>query len=207
MRIGVDFDNTIVSYEGVFHKIALAGGLIPPECGEGKDDVRNFLREAGHEDDWTALQGLVYGGEMEAPIPYSGAIAFFRTCCKLGVPVFIISHKTRFPYLGPQRDLHEAAYGWLQRQGFFDPKCLSLGADQVFFELTQEDKLHRVEAMACTHFIDDLPEFLGGALFPSRVEKVLFDPRGQHGGANNFIRCEHWNDIAGRLLNASAIRD
>jgi hypothetical protein len=200
MRIGVDFDNTIVSYEGVFHRVALAERLIPSGCGEGKDDVRNFLREAGREDNWTALQGRVYGGEMDVAKPYPGVLAFFRTCYELGIPVFVISHKTRYPHLGPQCDLHKAAYGWLQRQGFFEPRCLRLGADQVFFELTQEDKLRRIETMACTHFIDDLPEFLKEAIFPSRVERVLFDPTGQHRDANDFIRCEHWDDIAHRLL-------
>ena len=30
MRIGIDFDNTIACYDGVFHQAALERGLIPP---------------------------------------------------------------------------------------------------------------------------------------------------------------------------------
>src|ERR1039458_6000068 len=104
MLIGVDFDNTIVSYEGVFHKIAIANGLIPAECETGKDEVRNYLRRVGREDDWTALQGQVYGAGMDVPVPYDSVLTFFRRCRDAGIPTFVISHKTRYPYLGPHHD-------------------------------------------------------------------------------------------------------
>jgi hypothetical protein len=205
MRIGIDFDNTIVSYEGVFHAIAVEEGLVPADCGRGKDEVRNHLRGIGREDDWTALQGRVYGGRMDVPQPYDGVLAFVRRCLDAGVPVFVVSHKTRHPFLGPRYDLHEAARGWLDRHGFFDPARLGLGADKVFFELTKEDKLRRIGALGCTHFVDDLPEFLAEPAFPAGVERILFDPLGQHRGLDRFTRREHWDDITALLLSAPAV--
>ena len=67
----------------------------------------------------------------------------------------IVSHRTRHPFIGPKHDLHEAARGWvdtfLRRPGLID-------RDGVFFELTKEEKLARIGAVGCTHFVDDLPE-------------------------------------------------
>jgi len=42
------------------------------------------------------------------------------------IPVFIVSHKTQFPYLGPKYDLHEAALAWLTKNGVVDPKRVAL---------------------------------------------------------------------------------
>ena len=59
--LGLDFDNTIVTYDKVFHKIALKKLLIEKTIPEDKIAIRNFLRESGREDEFTTLQGEVYG--------------------------------------------------------------------------------------------------------------------------------------------------
>jgi hypothetical protein len=206
MRIGVDFDNTIVSYDGVFHTIAVTEGLVPADCDRGKDGVRNHLRRAGREDEWTSLQGRVYGARMDVPLPCDGVLAFFQRCREADVPAFVISHKTRHPFLGPRYDLHQAARGWLQRYGFYDQDQLGLGADKIFFELTKEAKLERIATLRCTHFVDDLPEFLAEPRFPENVERILFDPSGQHRGIDDFIRCSSWEEIATLLLGERVAR-
>ena len=53
MRIGIDFDNTIVSYDALFHKVAREAGLVPESVAATKVAVRDYLREIGREDDWT----------------------------------------------------------------------------------------------------------------------------------------------------------
>src|SRR5262245_25183783 len=121
MRIGVDFDNTIVCYDEVFHRVALERGLIPPAVPVKKQAVRDHLRQIGREDDWTEMQGYVYGERMHDARPFPGALDFFRRMVVESIPVCIISHKTRHPYRGPKYDLHATAVGWLEQQGFFDP--------------------------------------------------------------------------------------
>ena len=37
MRIGVDFDNTIVCYDTLFHRLAVEEGLIPPDIPPRKE--------------------------------------------------------------------------------------------------------------------------------------------------------------------------
>ena len=66
MRIGIDFDNTIACYDGVFHAAAVARGLIPAEIPTDKTSVRNHLRAIGREPDWTELQGYVYGARRKS---------------------------------------------------------------------------------------------------------------------------------------------
>ena len=50
----------MVCYDGVFHRAASDQGLIPPDIGRGKDDVRGYLRKVDREDDWTTLQGSLW---------------------------------------------------------------------------------------------------------------------------------------------------
>lgn len=202
MMIGVDFDNTIVCYDEVFHTVAVEEGLLPPGARMGKGAVRDRLRAAGRDDDWTALQGLVYGARIAAASPYPGVLDFFRGCAAAGVPVCVVSHKTRHPFLGPRHDLHAAAYAWLERYGFFDPAGIGLPADRVFFELTRTGKLARIGAAGCSVFIDDLPEFLAEPGFPADVERILFDPHERCAVPPGCRRLTGWATVARHLLPA-----
>src|SRR6266513_186637 len=112
LRIGVDFDNTIVCYDDVFYLIALAEKLIPVELRPDKIAIRNHLRAIGQEDRWTAMQGLVYGERMAEAQPFPGVREFFSACAAKSVNVAIISHRTRQPIVGDPCDLHAAAFRW-----------------------------------------------------------------------------------------------
>ena len=54
--IGLDFDNTLISYDQLFFACALECGLIPESLSADKIAVRDHLRESGREDMWTRLQ-------------------------------------------------------------------------------------------------------------------------------------------------------
>ena len=41
MRIGLDFDNTIVTYDSLFHKVATEQGLVPASLPVSKLAVRD----------------------------------------------------------------------------------------------------------------------------------------------------------------------
>ena len=191
--IGVDFDNTIVCYDRVFHAAAVERRLIPEDLPARKDAVRDALRACGREEEWTRLQGFVYGPGMSEAAPFPGAIQFFDRCASESLPAVIISHRTRWPYVGPRYDLHSAAREWLERSGLRAPMSL---------ELTKQDKLARIAAAKCTHFIDDLPEFLTEAGLPDRLERLLFDPHRAGGELPPGIRrMASWDEIT-RLLVA-----
>ncbi len=77
LSVGIDFDNTIVSYEGVFYSAALEKELIPPDLPPFKGAIRDYLRAADKEELWTELQGYIYGAKMDTAFPYPGVESFF----------------------------------------------------------------------------------------------------------------------------------
>lgn len=194
MRIGVDFDNTIVSYDQLFYKVALEKGLVPESLPANKSEVRNHLRNVGREEDWTAMQGYVYGARMSEAAAYPGVKEFFRVCRAVGVELRIISHKTRHPYSGEAYDLPRAAQNWLEEQGFFDESQIGLPRQNVFFEATKQAKLEQIGKCQCQWFIDDLPEFLSETFFPTNVHRVLFDPGDLYHDETRFSRIQKWSE-------------
>ncbi len=200
--IGVDFDNTIVCYDDVFGRAALDLGLVPPHAATSKTAVRDHLRAVGQEDRWTALQGIIYGPRMsDAPL-FPGVAEFFARCRASRRPVAIVSHRTRFPYLGERHDLHAAARDFLARHGFHDEAAIGLPRDRVFFEETKEAKLARIEALGCTTFIDDLPELLTDPRFPTGVRRILFGPGLLHEPPAGVELAASWADVERLLAEA-----
>jgi hypothetical protein len=199
MLIGIDFDNTIACYRTAFHRAAVARGLVPAEPVLAKNQVRDHLRRLGREQEWTELQGYVYGPGMSDVEVFPGVVDCLKGLLASGVAVFIISHRTRTPYRGPAFDLHAAAYGWLDRHGFVGPDGDGetprlLLRENVFFELTLQDKLRRIARQGCTHFVDDLVELLAEPEFPDGTERILFDPEEAHVGAP-FYRVGSWAEL------------
>lgn len=197
--IGIDFDNTIVCYDDVFQTIAVEQGLVPPHAATSKTAIRDHLRAIGQEDRWTELQGTIYGSRMMDARPFPGVVAFFTACRAAGLPIAIVSHRTRFPYLGQRHDLHAAARDWLARHGFHDPAGIGLPVERVFFEETKEAKLARIAEVGCTHFIDDLPELLAHPLFPAYVRRILFDPHAAGPLPAGTSRLTAWDQAAAVL--------
>jgi hypothetical protein len=194
MRIGIDFDNTIVCYDQVFHAVALEAGAIPTTLPVNKLAVRDHLRREGREDDWTEMQGVVYTTRILQADPFPGVIDFLRWAKVAGIEVAIISQKTVYPFRGDRNNLHDAARGWIasklqEDRGPFVP------ADQVFFEPTKQAKLARIAGLNCTHFIDDLPEILFDPAFPTGATPILFDPTGSLETARPLNRMESWRQI------------
>ena len=179
MRLGIDFDNTIVSYDALFHKVALEQSAVPSGCAVSKLAVRDHLRRAGKEDVWTAMQGYVYGARMDEAAAFPGVLDFLAWARDAGITVAIISHRTRYPFLGPRYDLHDAARRWVESHLTRGDRPL-VPAERVFFTLTREEKIRCIDDWRCDYFIDDLPEVLDAPAFPSGTVKLLFDPDGVH---------------------------
>lgn len=74
-----------------------------------------------------------------------------------------------------------------------------MAKDKVFFELTKEKKLKRIIKQGCTHFIDDLPEFLSEKDFPKQTSPILFDPNGKYKNTDSFERVSSWHEIGKKI--------
>ena len=199
--VGVDFDNTIVCYDAIFHRIAVERGLVPADLPANKTAVRDYLRQEGREPDWTELQGVVYGPRMTEAGAFPGVKEFFRECRWRGIAVKIVSHKTRFPYAGERHDLHASALNWLEQQGFFATDDIGLSTESVFFEPSKQGKMARISALGCRVFIDDLPEFLNEPDFPAAVRRVLFDPSGAPATGNGIETAASWTEVIRKIFS------
>ncbi len=200
MRIGLDFDNTIVCYDQVFHKVALERKVISAAVPVSKLAVRDELRIRDCEDVWTKMQGYVYGRRMNDAEPYPGVLDFLQAARAQGHELFIISNKTRTPFMGPQYDLHAAASEWIDCV-LRDLQGRLVARDNVFFRETKEEKIAQIAALHCDVFIDDLPEILNARSFPENVRKLLFDLEGHHGETPGFECVSNWREIRGLLLS------
>lgn len=199
--IGVDFDNTIVFYDHLFHQLAVEKKLIEPALPPSKTSIRNYLRNVGAEHEWTKMQGEVYGKHMHRAEPFSGVLDFFQCCRKKSIPVVIVSHKTKFPFLGPRYDLHQSAKQWLKRHGL---DIGSFGRQAAYFEETKQGKIARIQQLACTHFIDDLPELLMDGSFPRGVDRIHFarDEQSEEiNDKNELKKCYSWKEIQESLFS------
>lgn len=192
MVIGIDFDNTIVSYDRVFHLAAAEWGYEVSDVAVSKTAVRDHMRALGDEEKWIELQGYVYGKKMIEAEPFDGVLEFFSKAKKLGVELRIISHKTKHPFAGPQYDLHEATRHWLDILGLADSSESGIGKEAIFLELTKDAKAARIASEGCDVFIDDLPEFLSYEGIPNSVRKVLFDPSCQNAERWTGDRVDSW---------------
>ena len=198
MKIGIDFDNTIACYDGVFHQAAIERGLIPEGLPSSKSSVRDYLNQNNRKDEFTQLQGYVYGSRMDLVKFYNGFIEFVTAAIHKGHQLYIISHKTRFPIAGPRYDMHAAAMQCLDAYDLFS--ATGFLRENVFFEETKENKIARAHAVDVNVFIDDLPEILSMPGFPDGCRRILFDPYAHHVNKSAFEKYKCWSELNGALL-------
>jgi len=201
MRLGLDFDNTLLCYDDLFHKISVENSYIPAFFPKSKNAVRDYLHKNDMEDEWTRMQGEVYGSRINEAFPFEGMLDTLKLLKKDGIKMYLVSHKTRTPYKGPSYDLHKAARDWLIKNGFFDEdNGLGWRSDQVFLETKKEDKIKRIISLGCTHYIDDLPEILDG--LPNSIHKIWFRPETLETSPTKWMVLKKWKDLPELLKNS-----
>lgn len=191
--LGLDFDNTVISYDQVFFDSARKRDLVPPSLDPTKTAVRDHLRIMGREDEWTMLQGEVYGPGIGAAIPFPGVLDAIMRVVDSGVRVCIVSHKTQTPYSGERHDLRHAALGWLEAHGFFEVGRLAGGPADVHFGSTMMEKVNRIVDLGCSHYVDDLAEVL--YRLPDDLTRILFAPLGDDVADGPWSTLRAWDEL------------
>ena len=176
--VGVDFDNTLVSYDQLMYWLSIKKGLIEPSVTANKKIVRDAIRSLPDgEIAWQRVQALAYGPQILEAVPANGVTGFLQLCARGNFKVYIVSHKTEFAnYDETATNLHSAALLWLDRHRFLDRDDLGLSRENIYFELTRQQKIERLQQLGCTHFVDDLAETFQEDGFPDSVEKILYSP-------------------------------
>lgn len=204
MRIGIDFDNTIAGYDGVFGPVARELGLITDGIGGSKNQIHDALwNREDYEQAWQRLQGQVYGKFMGRAKMMDGVDRFLADCRDRRETVFVVSHKTEFGHQDSDCvNLRDAALAWMTDHGFFDAAGFAIPKKNVFFEATRREKIARIAALDCTYFIDDLEEIFLDEAFPVGVKGVLYGPRTELGTDAPFEAFDHWDGISEAILGA-----
>lgn len=206
MRIGIDFDNTIADYTGVFYQVAVDLQWIPKSTGQSKREVKQYFIDCNSQNQWTELQGIVYGKEINKAAPYMNCVDALNTLNDYGHELFIISHKTKFPIIYScdenKVNFHEAARSWLNINDIIGTDKSPINADYVFFNETLTQKVECVADLKCDIFLDDLPSVFSHSGFPSNVEQVLFQP-GISQGKLAINGINEWRDFV-RLVQLTS---
>jgi hypothetical protein len=176
VRIGIDFDNTIICYDEVFAAAAWQRGLVPDGWTGLKGQLRDYLRaEPGGELAWQGLQGWVYGKGIGNATIFPGLLDFLAACRRESADVYIVSHKTQYGHQDPDRtDLRVAARDWLSGSGLIGSSDSALHLDHIYFEDTLAAKVDRLASLELDVFIDDLAEVFEQPHFPQRTRPILF---------------------------------
>ena len=197
--IGVDFDNTIIQYDVLFHRLAVSDGLVDISHPKKKTAIRDAIRVLeGGEMQWRTLQAKVYGQYIMEAQASAGVLHFFQKCRVADIPIYVISHKSQYSANAPQPggqpiNLRDAAWMWLEEQGFFDMEHIGLERSHVFFEGERVDKINRIIQLGCDLFIDDLEETFLEPHFPDAVHKILYS---QHRASESLSRIANLNVMA-----------
>lgn len=202
---GIDFDNTIVTYDELLATIARERGLIGGDHLSTKRGIRDRIRLLPDgEIEWQKCQALLYGQRIAEARLIEGAAAFIRLCRERGTPIYIVSHKTEFSrYDQTGTNLRSAAMNWMAANRFFDPAGLGLEPGNVYFAATRAEKIGRIRDLACTHFIDDLEETFLEDAFPHSTMRILYEPGRQAPPPNGVALMKTWQEIRDYFFSAN----
>jgi hypothetical protein len=201
MKVGVDFDNTLIDYDALFFDVALRRGLIKDLSLTSKKSIRDAIRLlADGEIEWQRVQGVVYGPRIMEARLMEGVADFFYFCKTENIKVFIISHKTEYAaYDKTRTNLRKSAMGWMTENGFFDERISPLSSLDVFFESARTEKISRIKQLGCTHFLDDLEETFWEKSFPDDITKILYNPHMEKTSLRNVKVVSSWQEILSLL--------
>jgi len=196
VRIGIDFDNTIICYDEVFAAAARQRARVPDGWTGLKPNWRDSLRsKPGGELAWQGLQGWVYGKGIGHAKIFPGVSEFLAACRQAKACVCIVSHKTQFGHQDADRtDLRDAARSWLRTAGVIGAKESALTADNVYFEDLMSAKVSRIATLKLDIFIDDLVEVFEQPHFPRQTRPILFGG-GHRPGHARYQPQPSWADI------------
>lgn len=177
MKLGLDFDNTLIDYDAVIQRVVVERGYLPADHGlRSKTEIRDALRRKPEGDLlWQRVQSFIYAEGILEAAPTRELGCLFDFVRNNRVDTWIVSHKTTTaPFDPEQRNLRAAALQWMEQRGFFDPDRLGLSRDRVIFADTFEQKIDRIAALQFDVFVDDLEEVLRHPKFPPTTRRIHF---------------------------------
>lgn len=173
MNIGLDLDNTIINYDNLFYQVAFENKLVPYNIKKNKISVKEFLHKKGKFENFTLIQGQIYGSLLYRAKLYRGVKSFIKCMINKGNNLYIISHKTKYPILGNKINLHEKALEFLIEHKILHYRAVK--KKNIFFEESLDDKIKKILDLKIDVFIDDLPEVVTNKKLKKSTKAILID--------------------------------
>lgn len=197
MRIGIDIDNTIICYTGVFASIAREQGFDVP-LASSKEETKRWFKDRNLDSAFTILQGEVYGSQLHKACLFDDVQKFIEDASKQGHQLFLVSHKTQYPIIGESIDLRAAAVKFLEKHRVTSYNTVQM--QNIFFEDTIDNKVARIGALNLDLFIDDLIEVFEHPNYPIHVRSVLFRNVVESSFLDNVEVYSSWQSIGQKIL-------
>ena len=175
MRIGLDLDHTIISYNDSY-KYIVEELQIETECLT-KAELKKFFEEPNRSGvSWLDFQQCLYTFGLEKAVPQPGVLDFLSKARQLEHDLFIVSHKTNthFPLNDKFLNLREEAMRWLLSTRIY-PELVN--RKDIYFVNDGIEKLTKIKDLSLDIFIDDLPEIIFSRDFPASTIGYLFGSR------------------------------
>ena len=180
VRIGIDLDNTVISYDKAFQLGAALSGLVDKNCKLNKKAIRDFIRNGPDgETEWQKLQGYVYGEGIYEAVLFPGVYRFLWRCKQRKIDVEIVSHKTEFGNFDSKKiSLRDSATNFLINHRLLGDKNSLI--KKVTYKDTKTEKIDYIKENNFELFIDDLEEIIfseefkgqKGILFPKTIHQL-----------------------------------
>ncbi len=193
MRIGLDFDNTIVNYNYLVHEIAVDKNLINKNFKRDKKYIKDYLISLNKEREWREIQSLIYGKEIFKAKLFNNFNTFINECRKNNFFLQIVSHKTEVSNLtksGPR--LREYAIKWMNENNFFSNFKFKIS--DIHFENTKSKKIDKINSIGFDYFIDDLEEIFLNKKWSNKTTPILFNKK-SNVMDKKIVQCSSWNKI------------
>ena len=176
IKLGIDLDNTIISYDDLIHnlakkkfpKIRLSKNI------RLKKIIKNKIIKFYNNDQWTKLQGIIYGEKiLEAKLFNNFKEGIQKL--KDEFEIFIISHKTNKAAIGKNINLRSAAKKFLKKNDISFCKNELINRNKILFASTQKEKIKLIKNNGIDIFIDDLDIVLQA--LPNQIKKIHFSKK------------------------------
>lgn len=198
IRIGIDLDNTIISYDRAFRLGAIERGLVQKDYKLNKKSLRDLIRSRPNgEIEWQKLQGYIYGEGIHKAELFPGVYRFLWRCRERKICVEVVSHKTKFGHFDANKtSLRTAATNFLTEKGLIGNKNPLI--KKVTFKSTRSEKIDFIKKNNYDYFIDDLEEIIFSKEFEDQNGILL--SHNNLSSSDNKCVANSWEEISHILL-------
>jgi uncharacterized HAD superfamily protein len=205
IRIGIDFDNTIVNYDNLFSRaLSETSWKDCVSLGNTKSSIKtNLFRCDGNDLRWQELQAILYGVLIKDAPPFPGVLdALAYLVSSGGFEIFIVSHKSKNSLYLPSITFVDKAFLWIQENKI----SALIPFENIFFAPTRDEKIEIIRNLNLDFFIDDLIEVLIDKNFPN-INKILFSVEATNFQNNEIITLGNWQSIKKNLMAVRKLRN